>query len=261
MCQSVLGFSRDYSEVKEAEEKLKQAFEKQKELNELQTNFVMRTSHEFRTPLSTILSSAELLEIYGRQWSQERVFTHLRRIQESVKHLNHLMDDLLIIEKSEAAGLRCEPTGINLESYFSQLVEEVQLGGKNQHLVLFVLNGPCAPAVMDERLLRQVVVNLLVNSIKFSPQGTDIKVDLTCKNDRAVITIEDNGLGIPMQDQAHLFNRFYRGSNVVQIPGSGLGLTIVKEAVNLMEGEINFTSQVCVGTVFTIKLPLFQKTK
>jgi PAS domain S-box-containing protein len=260
-CQSILGFSRDYSEVKEAENKLKQAFEKQKELNEIQTNFVMRTSHEFRTPLSAILSSAELLENYGGQWPEQKVQTHLRRIQESVKHLNRLLDDLLIIEKAESAGLRCEPAGIRLGTFFSQLVEEVQLGDKNRHQVLFSLTGAGDAAIMDERLLRQVVVNLLVNSLKFSPQGTEVKLGLTCDNSHAVIVIEDHGLGIPSQDQVHLFERFYRASNVVQIPGSGLGLTIVKEAVDLMEGEIQFVSQEGVGTAFTVTLPLLQKTK
>lgn len=260
-CQSILGFSRDYSEVKEAEKKLKQAFDKQKELNEIQTNFVMRTSHEFRTPLSAILSSAELLENYGGHWPEQKVHTHLHRIQESVKHLNRLMDDLLIIEKAESAGMRCEPAGIKLATFFSQLVEEVQLGDKDRHQVLFNLTGACDSAIMDERLLRQVVVNLLVNSLKFSPQGTEVKLNLICKNGQAVILIEDHGLGIPAQDQVHLFERFYRASNVVQIPGSGLGLTIVKEAVDLMEGEIQFVSQEGVGTAFTVTLPLLQKTK
>jgi len=160
------------------------------ELNEGKSSFIRRTSHEFRTPLSTILSSAELIEHYGQQWSEDKRLTHLHRIQDTVKHLDNLLEDLLILEKAEAGSIHNSPQPINLDKFFTQTVEEVQLGDHNNHRIDFTLYGQCSPAVMDESLLRQVVTNLLVNAVKFSPQDTAVHLTLRYEDNRAIITIE-----------------------------------------------------------------------
>jgi PAS domain S-box-containing protein len=252
----VQGILLDVTERKQAEEEIRRALEKEKELNELKSRFVSMASHEFRTPLTGILSSAELLQEYGARWTEERKLVHLRRIQASVQHMTSLLNDVLVIGKADAGKLEFKPAPLDLVKLCRELVEEMQLSAGAKHTLTFASQVKSAPASMDENLLRHIVSNLLSNAIKYSPQGGEVQCTLTCQADQAILQVKDQGIGIPLEDQAHLFETFHRASNIRNIPGTGLGLAIVKRSVDSHGGTINVSSQVGVGTTVTVTLPL-----
>ena len=246
----------DITERKHSEAELRQALRKEKELSELKSRFVTNTSHEFRTPLTTILSSSELLEHYRHQWTEEKQLTHIHRIQKSVKHMTQLLNDILIIGKAEAGRLEFKPVLINLELFCQELAEELQLNGKNHHRIFLNHQGHCSQVLLDEKLLRHILTNLLSNAMKYSPGESTIELFFACQDDQLVLCVRDQGIGIPELDQAHLFESFHRATNVGNIQGTGLGLSIVNKCVQVHGGEISLHSQVGQGTTFTVKLPL-----
>jgi signal transduction histidine kinase len=251
----IVGIQRDITERKRAEEEVQRALEKERELNNLKSNFVSLTSHEFRTPLTTILSSAEMLEHYSARWTEERKLEHLQRIQTSVKYMTSLLDDVLVVAKAEANRLEFLPVPLDLLKFCRGLVEEFELMDKGKHTLRFDGEVDCAQVRMDEHLLRHILGNILSNALKYSPPGGSVQFDLTCKADQALFRIQDHGLGIPLEDQARLFETFHRASNVRNIAGTGLGLTIVKRSVDLHGGTIEINSQVDLGTTVTVSLP------
>lgn len=230
------------------------ALDKEKELSELKSRFVSMASHEFRTPLATILSSAELIEHYSHKWTEEKKLTHLERIQTSVKHMTQLLNDVLLIGKAEAGKLEFKPTPVALTQFCRNLVEEMQLTASN-HTIAFCSQGQYANTYMDEKLLRHILSNLLSNAIKYSPKASTIHFDLVCEQEKAVFRVQDQGIGIPVADQAQLFKSFHRASNVGTISGTGLGLAIVKKSVDLYGGNITVDSELGVGTTFSVMLP------
>jgi len=252
----VMAIVRDITERKRAEADIYNALEKEKELGELKSRFVTMASHEFRTPLATILSSTELLEHYSHKWGEEKKLNHLQRIQAAVKHMTELLNDVLVIGKAEAGKLEFQPTPLDLAQFCRKLVEEMQLTA-GTHTIAFRTLGLCTTACMDEKLLRHILSNLLSNAIKYSPQGGTVHFDLVCEQGKAVFRIKDDGIGIPVTEQAQLFNSFHRASNVGNISGTGLGLAIVKKSVDLHGGNIKVDSEVGFGTTFTATLPLF----
>ncbi len=245
----------DVTDRVRAEEEMRRALEKERELSNLKSRFVSLTSHEFRTPLTTILSSAEMLEHYSDRWSIERRQEHLHRIQTSVKYMAGLLDDVLVVAKAEANRLEFVPAPLDLLKFCQDLVEEIQLADKGRHTLTFDGAADCAQTNMDEQLLRHILNNLLSNALKYSPQGNAVQFDLTCQRGQAVFRIQDHGIGIPPKDQARLFETFHRASNVRNIAGTGLGMAIVKRSVDLHGGIIEVTSQIDVGTTVTVILP------
>lgn len=246
----------EITERQRLEEELRNALVKEKELSNLKSNIISVVSHEYRTPLATILSSAELLEHYSDKWSEEKKQRHFHRIQSSVHHLTQLVSDVLVLSKAEAGKLEFNPSLLDLVAFCHELVEEFQLTTKTEHTISFYSYGSCKEAYLDEKLLRQFLTNLLSNAIKYSPEGGNIRFDLVYKFDQAIFRIRDGGIGIPREDQAQLFETFYRSSNVGTIPGTGLGLAIVKKCVEVHKGQIAVESEVGAGTTFTITLPL-----
>ena len=261
----------EIAERQRLEEELRNALAKEKELGELKSNIISVVSHEYRTPLTTILSSAELLEQYSHQWHDEKKQRHFQRIQTSVHRLTQLVNDVLLINKAEAGKLEFNPVPLNLLALCRELVEDLQLTAKTQHSISFDCQGSCSSAYLDDRLVRQLLTNLLSNAIKYSPEGGNIQFNLVFEHDSAVVEtsagalvrtsavtfrIRDQGIGIPPEDQAHLFDAFYRSSNVGTISGTGLGLAIVKKCVDLHGGQIAVESEVGLGTTFTVILPL-----
>lgn len=233
-----------------------EALESEKKLNELKSRIITVISHEYRTPLTTILSSAELLERYSHKWAEQRKITHLKRIQSAANHLTDLVGDILDISQVEAGQLDFSPSPLNLESFCRQLVEELQRSDACEHSLTFASLGDCSSCIVDEKLLRQIFTNLLLNAIKYSAQGSTVQFNLRCQGDKVVFQVQDEGIGIPIEDQAQLFKPFERASNVGTISGTGLGLAIVKRLVDLHSGEIAVESAVGVGTTFTVTLPL-----
>ncbi|HEY9638051.1 MAG TPA: ATP-binding protein [Coleofasciculaceae cyanobacterium] len=251
-------------ERKRTEEIIRSALEKEKELGELQSRIIATISHEFRTPLTTVQSSSDLLKNYGKTWSDEKRYKHFHRIDDSVEHMTQLLNDVILIGQAEAGKLQFNPTPLELESLCREIVEEWQLsldskqdgqGGRIPTVALSV-QGNETQAKLDEKLLRQILTNLLSNASKFSPQTGIVRFDLICQEHQAIFRIQDEGIGIPLEDQPRLFESFYRASNVGTTQGTGLGLAIVKKCVDLHQGQITVESEVGVGTTFTLTLPL-----
>jgi PAS domain S-box-containing protein len=252
----LVGYWADITSRKQLEQELRVSLEKEKELNELKSRFISMTSHEFRTPLSTILSSSELLEHYSYKWTQEKQLTHLHRIQTSVHRMTEMLDDILVSGKAEAGKLEYKPSLFDLVQYCRQLVEEVRLNLRSKHLISFISEYESMSCYMDEKLLGHILSNLLSNAIKYSADQSLVKFRLASEDAQVVFEIEDEGIGIPEEDLPHLFESFHRAGNVGNILGTGLGLAIVKKCVDIYQGQIFVHSKMGVGTKFTVKIPL-----
>lgn len=240
----------------QAEERMRQALAKEKELGELKSQFITLASHEFRTPLATIRSSCDLLERYCRNLLDQKKNIHFQRIQVSVNQMIQLLEDVLIIGQAEAGKIKFNPSPLDLVEFCRDLVEELQSNTSGEHTILFTSQGEFTNACMDENLLRQILTNLLSNAIKYSPEGEPIFFDLQSKNQLVTFRIQDRGIGISPEDQKQLFEPFHRAANVGKIKGTGLGLSIVKRCVDFHRAQIFVESEVGVGTTFTVEMSL-----
>ena len=180
----------------------------------------------------------------------------LFRVPHSPYSWRCLIDEVLILSSTEAGGLKYNPAPLNLEEFCHELRETVQVNINKQYAITFTHQGNCSLVEMDEKLLRYIFSNLLSNAIKYSPEGGNIEFDLNCQVDTVTFQVKDQGIGIPPEDQINLFEAFHRCSNVGKIQGTGLGLAIAKKSVDLHQGQIEVTSEVNVGTIFTVVLPL-----
>lgn len=247
----------DITARKRAEEDIRVALAQQKELNDLRSRFVAMTSHEFRTPLATILSSAELLRFYGDRMERDERNEILESIESGVQRMTRMLDRVLMIGKSDANMLEYSPTELDLGALCRALAQEAQgqRGGS-----LCDLEVQIAPdlgwCVCDEKLLRHILGNLLSNAIKYSPRGGTARFTVQSLQEKVRFEVADEGIGIPAQELGHLFESFHRASNVGDIQGTGLGLAIVKKAVELHGGLIEVRSTVGAGTCFTVILPI-----
>jgi len=246
---------RDVSARKQLEIELREALQKEKELNELKSRFVSMVSHEYRTPLATILLSTDLLKKYYDKMDQDRKQKHFDKISSQIRHMTRLMEDMLIVSKADAVGLKFEPKLTDVEALLREVVIELGLNHMT-HGINFKASGNCSLVQADPKLIHTIVTNLLTNAIKYSPDNTEVDVGLTCDNDNIIINITDRGIGIPIDDQKHLFQIFHRAKNVGTIQGTGLGLIIVKQSVEAHGGTLDFESQENVGTTFIARLPL-----
>jgi PAS domain S-box-containing protein len=260
--QEIIGLRMDISDRKKAEEEICKTLEKEKELSDLKSRFISMTSHEFRTPLAVIASSAGILKNFSHKLGEPQKQKHLQCIQTYVKHTTQLLDDILLINKAEAGKLAFEPTPFGLVDFCRTLLEELQLSAPNHTLVFSppylhsLLPEDDFIVCMDTKLLRQILSNLFSNAVKYSSDGSKVEFNLSVQNEIAVFLIQDQGIGISPEDQQHLFESFYRASNVGNTPGTGLGLTIVKKCLDLQGGRITVASEVGVGTTFRVELPL-----
>lgn len=246
----------DITERKKSEEDTRAALEQQKELNALRSRFVAMTSHEFRTPLATILSSGEILKHYGERLPAQEKSDTLDTIAASVQRMMRMLDRVLLIGKGEARMLEFEPRPLDLQALSHQLIEEARLQhpGSRCELQLDHATG-AAPGLYDEKLLRHIFSNLLSNAVKYSPQGGRVLFRVTEDSQGVVFEVSDQGIGIPEDELGHLFESFHRASNVGSIPGTGLGLAIVKNAVDMHGGTLAVSSQAGAGSCFTVRLP------
>lgn len=203
---------RDMTERHRAEVEILKALAKEKELNEFKSHFISTTSHEFRTPLATILSSADMLEHYSHRWAEQKKLEHLRRIQSAAESMTKLLDDVLLVSKAEAGKLEFKPTPLDLAKFCCDLAQEMQLIAGAKHTINFESLGQCTNICLDEKLLRHILNNLLSNAIKYSPDGGTVHFNLVCDQVCAIFRITDSGIGIPQADQAQLFQSFYRST-------------------------------------------------
>jgi PAS domain S-box-containing protein len=232
---------------------LSKALSKEKELSDLKSRFVSMASHEFRTPLSTILSSASLVAKYVDTTEQEQRNKHIQRIKSSVTNLTNLLNEFLSIGKIEDGKITANNANFNIKELISLLCSEMEGIAKYGQQFKYVHVGG-EMIFSDPGLLRNVITNLLSNAIKFSPEGSTIAVGSNVSEDGAVLTVKDMGMGISAEDQEHLFERFFRGANVTNIQGTGLGLHIVSKYIEILDGEIDFESELEHGTKFIITL-------
>jgi PAS domain S-box-containing protein len=248
--------ARDITERKRLDE-IRLALEREKELSALKTRFFAMASHEFRTPLSTALAAAQVLENSQNEWDNtEKRLRNLHRIQDSVRNMVQLLDDILTINRAETGKLAFNPKPLELEPYCLQFVEEMQLSADGQHTINFSCQGTACSISLDEKLLRSILSNLISNAIKYSPNSGVIDLTLDFQFNAVLIRVQDQGIGIPSEDQKQLFEPFHRGKNVRTIPGTGLGLVVVKKCVDLHQGSISINSEVGVGTTCLVTLPL-----
>lgn len=245
----------DISERKQAEIEIRNSLINAQEINELKSRFIAVVSHEFRTPLTTILTAGELLEHYSHHWPLEKTQSYLRRIQNSVNRMTELLEDVLVINAEEAGKLKLNPVSMDIVYFCQGLMEELRLSSGQSHPLLFKSHVTSQEVKLDEKLLRLVLSNLISNALKYSPLGHPVEVDLLSEQGQVTLLVRDRGIGIPPEDQQYLFDLFHRAQNVGTTPGTGLGLAIVKKAVDLHGGTINVQSEVGVGTQFTVKLP------
>jgi signal transduction histidine kinase len=250
------GINVDIDNRKRAEAELLAAVQREKELSEMKSKFVSTASHEFRTPLATMLSSAELLEHYSESLSPPEKLNLLRTIQSVAKRMSELIDDVLTLGRAESGVLKLNPGRMDLSELCRKVASEFRIAQGKQHVISVDDRFDRADVQMDERLLRHILNNLLSNAVKYSPQGSEVSLSLSRRGEQAVIEIQDQGIGIPAQDRPRLFESFHRASNVESRPGTGLGLAIVKKSVELHGGEINLASAPGAGTRFTVVLPL-----
>lgn len=251
-----ISVQRDITDRKRVEEEIYKALEKEKELSELKSRFISMASHEFRTPLTTILSSAELLEYYGHMSTEKEKFELFLQIRTATQRMTQLLNDVLAINRSEAGKLELKPISLHLEKFCEDLIKELQLNAGDEYTISLSTQGQCTNVWMDENILRHIFTNLLSNAIKYSPQGGTINFEFAYQDGEVIFQVKDRGIGIHPEDQQLLFEPFHRAKNVGNIPGTGLGLSIVKRLVDLHKGSIALASQVGVGTTFIVTLPL-----
>ena len=234
---------------------LKDALKKEIELNELKSRFLSMASHEFRTPLSTILSSASLISRYQEKDQEHKRVRHIERIKSAVTNLTGILNDFLSLGKLEEGKIRHTPAVLDFTTLVQEIKEDVEgLLQSGQQINTEVI-GDVFPVVSDARIIKNILFNLLSNAIKYSINGESVLCRLNYSEQQVVIEIVDQGIGISVADQKHLFDRFFRASNVDTIQGTGLGLNIVLKYLELVQGSISFVSELDVGSTFTITIP------
>jgi len=230
------------------------ALEKEKSLNDLKSKFVTTASHEFRTPLGAILSSASLIAKYITTEEQEKRAKHINRIKSSVANLTEILNDFLSLDKVEEGIIRNQPKAFNVKDFIKEIIDEVSPVLKQGQAIQYEARGNQSEALLDKQLLRNVLINLISNAIKYSDEDKTIKVVLGLNNSELIINVIDEGIGIPDEDQKFLFERFFRANNSGNVQGTGLGLNIVKKYVEIMGGIITYKSKVGVGSIFSVKI-------
>jgi len=244
---------------KKAELKIFNTLKKERELSELKSRFISMASHEFRTPLSAILSSAILIEKQNESGKEEKRIGYVTKIRSNVKNLVIILNDFLSLSKLQEGKVTPHPESFNLIDFSKSLIEDIDSIKKDGQFINLQYEHSIINVFLDAKLLKHVLYNLVSNAIKYSEEHQEITITIEVKNQLVYIEIKDQGIGIPVEDQDHLFQRFYRANNASNIQGTGLGLNIVKQYTELMDGTINFKSELNKGSTFSITFPLNEK--
>lgn len=237
---------------------LTEALNREKELNEMKSRFVSMASHEFRTPLSTILSSISLVERYLEPGNEEKRLKHIERIKSSVKNLTDILNDFLSLDKLEQGKVEVEKTQFDLQDFAREVADEFNGMLKPGQRIKYVHKGE-NEIIQDKRILRNVMFNLLSNASKYSDEEKEIFLETEIANGVATLTVKDHGIGIPDDEQKNLFGKFFRAKNALNIQGTGLGLNILKRYIELMNGSVQFKSKLNEGTTFLVQFPQHNK--
>ncbi|MFT4094540.1 MAG: PAS domain-containing sensor histidine kinase [Niabella sp.] len=245
--------------LEQSKQELSEALKTEKELGDLKSKFVSMASHEFKTPLSTILSSSFLLENYNETNEPKKRAKHIHRIRNAVNNMKLILDDFLSIDKLDEGIIIAKPVNISAQQCFNELndtVQDMKVHCKEGQKIETNFEGDAERIILtDEQLLNNICVNLISNAIKFSPEKSIIYFNCVLQEQELVISVKDTGIGISEEDQKHLFERFFRAGNAVNIQGTGLGLNIVAGYVDLLKGNIEFESEVDKGSTFRVRIP------
>ena len=244
---------KSINELETAKEHVSALFEKEKELNQLKTRFVSMASHEFRTPLSSIQLSASLIDKYTTKNDAANVEKHTMKIKNAINNLTTILNDFLSLEKLEAGKVEPTANWFNVIAFAEEIVEEMQLISKQNQLIVYEHTGTSAQVFLDHNLLKNCIINLISNAIKYSGEDTMIQFNTKLKENELIVEVKDNGIGIPEIDKINLFEPFFRAHNTGDIPGTGLGLNIVKRYVGLMNGTVSCQTEQNKGTTFTLR--------
>jgi PAS domain S-box-containing protein len=255
--KSVVCSLRDISEQKKLEQELREAFQKQKELTELKTRFVSMVSHEYRTPLAAIMTSSSILKDYSERMTPERRVSHLETIQTQVQHLTELLDEVLQINKAETIQIEFRREKVDFVAFCRDVVRNVQQISPARQID-FTVSGDPLEVGIDTKLARQIIGNLLSNALKYSPEEKPVRLAMNFEPEQVVLKVRDEGIGIPPEDQEQLFQVYHRARNVGSIQGTGLGLVIIKQAIDAHGGSISVESTLGQGTTFTVALPILE---
>lgn len=254
--EQILTINEDLErKIKERTLELTKSLEREMTLNEMKSRFVSMASHEFRTPLTAILSSISLVERYKTEELDEKRQKHIDRIKSSVRNLTEILDDFLSLDKLEQGKIEIHNDNFNVHEYIETLIDEMDgmLKKKNQEIIL-IYHGP-AEVKQDKKILRSILSNLLSNAVKYSPEGKQIVVTVNDDHRMVSVSVRDEGIGIPTEAQKHLFSKFFRAENAANIQGTGLGLNIVQKYVELLGGNIFYSSRENEGSTFTFEFP------
>ncbi|MGE5353638.1 MAG: PAS domain S-box protein [Acidobacteriota bacterium] len=250
-----VGIMIDISEQKKLQEKIQTALEKEQELNELKSSFISMASHEFRTPLTSILASADLLEMFGRQWKEEKYMEHIAKIQKGVEYMKELLDDVLVVSRNEEGKNQFTPSKTNFLELCSELFDSARISSSGNHSFIFNYKPEQKVFSIDPKHVRHIISNLLSNAVKYSPDGGKIILNVKTENNNLLIDVIDEGIGIPEVDKGRLFEPFYRAGNTTAIHGTGLGMSIVQRSVELHHGSLSIDSEENRGTAVHVTLP------
>lgn len=235
-----------------AKEEVSLSLEKEKELNQLKSRFVSMASHEFRTPLSSVQLSASLIEKYASPFENKNISKHVSKIKNAVGNLTTILNDFLSLERLEAGRVEPTFTAFDLVKLSEEITEEMQMIAKQDQNIIYQHTGLESIVLLDPNLLKNCMINLISNAIKYSGENTFIEFNTEINDQQVLVTIKDNGIGIPESDHKHLFQPFFRAHNTGNIPGTGLGLNIVLRYASLMKGELDFESSIHTGTRFVL---------
>jgi PAS domain S-box-containing protein len=241
--------------LEQSQEELSEALDKERQLNEIKSRFVSMASHEFRTPLSTVLSSASLLSKYTTTEDQEKRNRHIGKIKGSVKHLNDLLEDFLSLGKLDEGKVGAMFHEFDLYEVIQDTIDEMKGLVKEGQQIAYSHKGH-ELVESDKKLIKNILINLISNAIKFSDPGKTVYVNSEVKEDITTISVRDEGIGIAEEDQGHLFSSFFRGKNALNIQGTGLGLHIVKRYLDLLDGDVQLKSDLGKGTIITFTIPV-----
>ncbi len=243
------------AKLAEVNERLQKALEAEKKLSALRARFVSTASHEFRTPLTTIQASSELLLRYFSRWDDAKKITTISRVQKSAEYMNGLIESVLTLNRSDSGRVMFNPGEVEIVSLCGSIIEEISLLASPGHKIEFDFPEYEIRGLFDGLLIRQFLTNLLSNAVKYSPSGGLIKLKVSRDQETVIFEVSDKGIGISEDDQQNLFEPFFRGTNISNIPGTGLGLSILKKAVELHRGRLEFQSKINSGTTFRVFLP------
>ena len=254
-----LDLENEITRRKEAERQIKDALQKEKELNELKTKFLSLVSHEFKTPLSGILTSSTLIEKYTKEEQQEKREKHLVTIRNKVHYLNNILNDFLSIERLDSGKGQYKYTTFSLKKLINEVVYNANITLKDGQELIYPKEIEDVVLHQDEKILELILSNLLGNAIKYSPENTTIRFEVKFNAENISFEVEDQGRGIPEKDQKHIFERYFRAENALLDQGTGIGLNIAKAHLENLNGSIDFTSKENVGTKFTVEIPMNTK--